>query len=230
MNTASQLRRVAKVLVRPALWFCACNLLAAALAAQCSNPTQVPNQTDTSGTYNYSDNNALSASSVVVSGSASMTLVAGNCIQLLPGFHATAGTAATTFHAWVETAPTAVSVSPANGSGLSQPFTWTVSSPSGYGNLSDVYALFNTSVSGANACYIHYNRVSNLLFVADSSGSNWSSGIVPGSSSTTGTFSPNCTINGTGSSANPSGNQLALTTSVTFQTTFSGTKNELTNI
>jgi uncharacterized repeat protein (TIGR02543 family) len=226
MRAASKTRRVAINLIRTALWFSACNVLAAVLAAQCSNPTQVPNQTDSSGTYNYSDNNALSASSVVVSGSASMTLVAGNCIQLLLGFHATAGTAATTFHAWVETAPTAVSVSPANGSGLSQPFTWTVSSPSGYGNLSDVYALFNTSVSGANACYIHYNRVSNLLFVADSTGSNWSSGIVPGSSSTTGTFSPNCTINGTGSSVSPSGNQLALTTSVTFQTTFSGTKNE----
>jgi hypothetical protein len=227
MRAASKSRDVSKILIRPALWFCACNLLAACLAAQCTNPTQVPNGTYTSGDHSATDNNALSASTVVLSGGASATYVAGNCIQLLPGFHASAigATVPTTFHAWVETAPAAVSVSPPSGSGLSQPFTWTVSSPAGYGNLSDVYALFNTSVSGANACYIHYNRASNLLSVADNTGSNWSTGIVPGSSSTTGTFSPNCTVNGTGSSVSPSGTQLALTTSVTFQSTFSGAKN-----
>jgi hypothetical protein len=225
MRAASKSRRVAKTLVRPALWFCACTLMAAALAAQCSNPTQVPNQTISSGTTSYSDNNALAASNVIVNGSASVTFVAGNCIDLQPGFHATAGTAGTTFHAWVETAPADVSVSPPSSSGLSQAFTWTVSSPSGYSNLSDVFALFNTSVSGANACYIHYNRASNLLYVADSSGANWSSGIVPGISGTTGNFSPNCTINGMGSSISTSGAQLAVTASVTFQPTFSGSKN-----
>jgi len=160
----------AKILLRPALGFCACHLLAAALAAQCSNPTQVPNQTISSGTANYSDNNALAASSVVINGSASVTFVAGNCIQLLPGFHAKAGTAGTTFQAWVETAPADVSVSPASGSGLTQAFTFTVSSPSGYANVSDVFALFNTSVSGANACYIRYNRASNLLYLTNNGG------------------------------------------------------------
>ncbi|MBI1898769.1 MAG: hypothetical protein HYS04_19875 [Acidobacteria bacterium] len=119
-----------------------------------------------------------------VNGSASVTFVAGNCIHLQPGFHATAGTAGTTFHAWVETAPTADSVEPPSGSGLSGPFTWKASSPSGYTNLSEMYALFNTSFSGLNACYIRYNRASNLLYLADNSGSNWSSGIVPRTSGT----------------------------------------------
>jgi AraC-like DNA-binding protein len=224
MRTAPRLARVEKTLVRPALWFCACNLLAAVLAAQCTNPTQVPNQTDTSGTYNYSDNNALSASNVVVSGSASMTLVAGNCIQLLPGFHATAGTAATTFHAWVEAAPADVSVWPSNGTGMNQSFTWAASSPSGYTNLSDIFALFNTSVSGANACYIHYNRNSNLLYLADNSGANWLGGFAPGSSGSAG--NSYCSIYGSGSSVSGSGTQLALTVSVVFQSGFSGTKNE----
>ena len=228
MRAASKSRGVSKILVRPALWFCACNVLAAALAAQCTNPTQVPNGTYTSGDHSQVDNNALSAANVVLSGGATATYVAGNCIQLLPGFHASAigATVPTTFHAWVETAPAAVSVSPSSGSGLAQPFTWTVSSPSGYSNLSDVYALFNTSVSGANACYIHYNRPSNLLYVADSSGSSWSSGIVPGSSGTTGNFNPYCTINANGSGFSGSGAQLQLTASVTFQTSFAGTKNE----
>ena len=227
MRAASKSRGVSKILIRPALWFCACNLLAATLAAQCTNPTQVPNGTYTSGDHSATDNNALAASSFAVSGGATATFAAGNCIHLAPGFRANAVGASvpTTFHAWVETAPAAVSVAPPSSSGLSQAFTWTVSSPSGYGNISDVYALFNTSISGANACYIHYNRASNLLSVADNSGANWSTGIVPGSSGTTGTFSPNCTVNGTGSSVNPSGTQLALTTSVTFQSTFSGAKN-----
>src|SRR5208283_1302497 len=107
---------------------------------------------------------------------------------------------------------------------LSQPFTWTVSSPSGYSNVSDLYALFNTSVSGANACYIHYNLGSNLLFLADNTGANWLAGFVPGSSGSAGNSS--CTIYGSGSSFSTSGTQLAVTVSVTFQASFAGTKNE----
>jgi hypothetical protein len=224
MRAASQSRGLAKILVRPAFWCCACNLLATILAAQCQGPTNVPNGTYTSGDHSQVDNNALSAGSFALSGSATATFVAGNCIQLLNGFSAQNGTAATMFHAWVETAPSAVSVSPSNGSGLSQPFTWTVSSPSGYSNLADAYALFNTAVSGANACYIHYNQNSNLLYLADNSGASWLGGLVPGISGTA--SNSYCSINGSGSSVNGSGTQLALTVSVTFQTSLSGTMNE----
>ena len=112
MRTATPLRAIAPALARPALWICASTALAATLAAQCSNPLQLPDQTISSGTAYYTDNNALSASNVVINGSARVTFVAGNCIQLLPNFHATAGTAATTFHAWVETAPSTVSAWP----------------------------------------------------------------------------------------------------------------------
>jgi hypothetical protein len=228
MRAASKSRGVAKIPVRPALWFCACNLLAAALTAQCPNVSQVPNQTISSGTACYSSNNALTATGVVINGSASVTFVAGNSIELGPGFRATAGTAGTTFHAWVETAPADVSFSPLSGSGLNpiQPFTWTVSSPSGYSNLSDVYALFNTtSGSSANACYIRYNRASNLLSLADNSGLTWLGGFSPGSANRSAANSY-CTIYGSGSSFSTSGTQLAVAVSVTFQTSFSGTKNE----
>jgi hypothetical protein len=193
-----------------------------------TNPTQVPNQTISSGTWNFSDNNALAASNVVISGSASVTFVAGNCIHLQPGFHATAGTAGTTFHAWVETAPSAVSVSPSYGSGLTQQFTFTGSSPSGYSNLSEIYGLFNTSVSGVNACYIRYNRASNLLYLADNSGGNWLGGFVPGSAGSA--SNSYCSINGNGSSFSAAGTQLSVTVAVTFQTTFSGVKNEYLNV
>jgi hypothetical protein len=217
------MRRVLRVLRRPTLWFCACNLLAAALTAQCANPTQIPNQTISSGSLNFPNNNALTASNVVIGGSASVTFVAGNCIQLAPGFNATAGAAGTTFRAWLETAPSVVSAAPSSGSGSAQQFTFTASSPYGFNNLADVYALFNTSVSVGNACYIRYNRASNLLYLADNAGSGWGSGITPGSSGSA--SNSQCGISGSGSSVSGIGNQLAVTVAVTFQGAFSGLKN-----
>ncbi len=229
MRTAPKFAVIAKALVRPALWFCASNLLVPVLAAQCTNVSQVPNQTISSGTSCYSNNDTLTASGVTINGSASVSFAAGHTVDLTPGFHATAGTAGTTFHAWVETAPSVISVFPSSGSGLSQPFTWTVSSPSGYSNLSDVFALFNTSVSGVNACYIRYNRASNLLYLADNSGTNWLGGFVPLSSGSTG--NSYCSIYGTGSSVSTSGNQLSLTVNVAFQSSsFSGTKSSYLNV
>lgn len=226
MRAASKSREVSKILVRCALWFCACNVLAAALAAQCTSPTQVSNGTYTSGDHSATDNNALSAANFVIGGSATATFVAGNCIQLLPGFHASAigATVPTTFHAWVETAPAAVSVAPTSGSGLTQPFTWTFSSPSGTGNISSMQLLFNTSVSGPNACWIYYSVGSNLLYLSDNNGSTWLGGIVAGQSGTV--SNSQCSISGSGAAATASGNQLALTVPVTFQSSFSGAKND----
>jgi hypothetical protein len=222
---AWKLWRVAKISLRPALWWLGCNLLAVAISAQCSNPTPVPNGTWTTGDHSQLDNNALSLSNFVIGGSATATFVAGNCIQLLPGFHATAGTAATTFHAWVDIAPSAISFSPSNQTGLSQPFTWTVSSPSGYSNLAHVFALFNTTAgSTVNTCYIHYDPASNLVYLADDASANWLGGFVPGSSGSA--SNSQCSIYGTGASISTSGTQLTLTVPVTFQTSFSGSKNE----
>jgi List-Bact-rpt repeat protein len=229
MRMAAICAGMAKAMVRPALWFCALSLPVAVLVAQCPNAYQVPNQVINSGTASFSNDAGLTTSNVVISGSASVTFYAGNCIVLQPGFNATAGATGTTFLALIEAAPGAISVSPASGSGFTQAFTWTVSSASGYSNLSDVYALFNTSVSLANACYIHYNRASNLLYVADSTGANWSAGIVPGGSGTTGSFNPYCTVNGTGSGFSASGTQLAVTASVTFSGSSSGTLNDYLN-
>jgi hypothetical protein len=194
MRAAAKSQGMAQILARPALCFCACNLLAATLAAQCTNPTPVlTNQTVSSGTATYSDINAFTTTQPSTGARASH-FVAGNCIELGSGFHAKAtdpGAAPTTFHAWVETAPADVSATPSSGSGLTQLFTWKVSSPSGY-NLSDVFALFNTAVSGANTCYIRYNRASNLLYLADNAGANWLGGFAPGSSGSAG--NSYCTI------------------------------------
>jgi hypothetical protein len=229
MRAASKSRGVA---VRAARWFCACNLLAAALAAQSPCPgsiTAVPNGSYAAGDHSQVDNNALSTASFTLSGSATATFVAGNCINLGTGFRATApapaGAATTTFHAWVDTAPTPVSVSPSNDSGLSQSFEWTVSSPSGPGNLSHVFALFNTtSNSTANACYIHYDPASNSLYLADNASGSWLGGFPPGTSGSA--SNSQCSISGNGASVITSGTNLTVTVPVTFQTSFSGNKYE----
>ncbi|MDE3166012.1 MAG: malectin, partial [Acidobacteriota bacterium] len=216
-------------MARPALWFCASNLLATVVAAQCTNVSQVPNQTISSGTSCYSNNDTLTAAGVIINGSASVTFVAGHTVHLTPGFHATAGTAGTTFHAWVEAAPSVISVFPSSGSGTSQQFTWAASSPSGYANIAEVYAIFNTSVSGANGCYLRYSRAANTLFLANDAGTAWNGGFNPGSSSSA--SNSYCTLYGAGSSINASGNQLSVTVNVAFQpSTFSGTKNSYLNV
>ncbi len=191
--------------------------------------SQVPNQTISSGTVCYSNNDTLTAAGVTINGSASVTFVAGHTVHLTPGFRATAGTAGTTFHAWVETAPSAISVSPSSGSGLSQQFTWTVSSPSGYGNIAHVFPLFNTSASGAYGCYIYYSRGANGLFLANDAGTVWTGGFYPGTSSSA--ANSYCAIFGAGSSVSTSGNQLSLTVNVAFSSpAFSGTKNSYLNV
>jgi hypothetical protein len=192
----------------------------------------VTSGTYTSGDHSQIDNNALSASNFAVSGGASATFSAGNCIQLNPGFHASAigATVPTTFHAWVDIAPTAVSVvpsSPPQNPPLSQSFTWTVSSPAGHSNLSHVFALFSgTSTSTTNACYVHYDASSNLVYLADNTSTTWLGGFAPSSSGSIG--NSQCTIYGTASSPNPtsSGTQLGLSLTVAFQSSFAGTKNE----
>ena len=95
---------VLRAVFRPALCWFAGNLLAASLTAQCTNPTQVPNGSYTTGDHSQVDSNALETSNFALSGGATATFTAGNCIHLAPGFHANAvgATAATTFHAWAD--------------------------------------------------------------------------------------------------------------------------------
>jgi uncharacterized repeat protein (TIGR01451 family) len=94
----------------------------------------------------------------------------------------------------------------------------------GAGNLSVMQLLFNTSVSGANACSISYNAASNVLYLANNAGSTWLGGIVAGQAGTQ--SNSQCTISGSGASATVSGNQLALTVPVTFQASFAGVQND----
>jgi hypothetical protein len=119
--------------------------------------------------------------------------------------------------------PTTVSISPSSGSGLTQTFTANYTDPNGAADLATVRLLFNTSVTGSNACYVWYYPATNLLELENNAGNGQSSGITPGSGST---LSNNqCTLAGTGSSYSTSGNNATLTLALTFANTFEGTKN-----
>jgi streptogramin lyase len=118
--------------------------------------------------------------------------------------------------------PTVVSLSPGLGSGLTQTFTMAYSDPNGIADLSDVVALFNTSVNPANACAVVYIPASNLLYLYNNAGTALTTGVTPGSSGSV--SNSQCTLAGAGSSVNTSGNNLTLNVALTFSGTFVGEK------
>ena len=57
-----------------------------------------------------------------------------------------------------DVSPTAVSVTPAAGSGASGAFQFVASSASGFGDIAAMEAIINGVFSGAQACYVRYER------------------------------------------------------------------------
>jgi hypothetical protein len=120
-------------------------------------------------------------------------------------------------------APTAVSLSPSSGSGLTQTFTGVYSDPNGAADLNTVSILFNTAISGVNACWVRYYPASNLLYLENNTDNGLTAGIAPGSASQV--SNSQCTLKGTGSSYGVSGNNATLSVALTFSGTFTGQKN-----
>jgi hypothetical protein len=219
--------RASRTVKLAALWLCGCNVLAVVVAAQCTSVTQAPNINVTSDLTCYQSTSTLTAAAgVAVSGAGSVVLVAGQWIDLRPTVVANANgaTVPTTFHAWVDTVPSAVSVWPSIGSGMTQPFTWTASSPSGWAHLNDLQAIIGRQLSGNGSCYIGYDVGPRILKLANENGIGWGSSAVLGAQATM--SNSYCSINvGQSGVAYPDGNTVALTVSVTFQPSFSGAMN-----
>jgi DNA-binding beta-propeller fold protein YncE len=119
--------------------------------------------------------------------------------------------------------PAVASVSPNAGTGLTQTFTGVYSDPNGIGDLNNVRILFNTSVTGVNACYALYYPATNALYLENNADNGTAGPITPGSSSTL--SNSQCTLNGTGSSVSSSGDNLTVNFAITFSSTFTGLKN-----
>lgn len=118
--------------------------------------------------------------------------------------------------------PQTISVTPSSGSGLNATFALLYSDAAGFANLRWVEAAVATTVTSVNSCYIHYDRVANLIYLANNPGTDWTGAITPGTAQTT--ENSQCRINATGSSSASSGNNFTFTVSITFKV-FAGAKN-----
>ena len=118
--------------------------------------------------------------------------------------------------------PSAVSLSPSSGSGMSQLFTATYSQAPSYSNITDALFLVQTGVNGTNACYLKYNVQANALYLTDDTGTVWQGPVTPGTQNNV--ENSQCVLSGSASSATGSGANLVVTFALSFKTAFAGAK------
>ncbi len=117
-------------------------------------------------------------------------------------------------------APVAVSVSPNSSSTAAQSLAFTFSDVDGGTDLNILNILINSFLDGRNSCYIAYVRSQNILYLINDAGTALQPAITLGTAQQT--SNSQCAINGTGSGAVVSGNNLTLTLNMTFTTAFGG--------
>lgn len=118
--------------------------------------------------------------------------------------------------------PTADSVSPASGSGLAQTFSARYSDADGYTNLRALNLLFRNSTPSLRACWVRYDAQNRVFYLQDDAGKALIGPMAMGSKGTL--QNSQCVLNGSGSSITASGNSLILNASITFKSTFAGSK------
>jgi hypothetical protein len=120
------------------------------------------------------------------------------------------------------------SVSPQNGSGGSQVFTFVFSHSNGYQDLHGGYILFsdNAGSSGDHFCWMAFSTTHVSLATDDLIGA-WP-GVDYGANATV--QNSQCAVNGVGSSVSGSGNSLTLTLSITFRAAYAGMKTIYSNV
>ena len=120
--------------------------------------------------------------------------------------------------------PTPVSITPSSGSGSSQVFTAVFSDTAGVAYLNDRTILFNSVLSGGNACMVQV--VPGGTYLLSDSGAAYL-----GPLTASGTISNSqCTLNGSGSSVSNAGNTSTIVISITFTPAFAGVKNIYMNV
>ena len=120
------------------------------------------------------------------------------------------------------TAPSAVSVTPNSGSGVSQTFSFLYSDAEGYNDLSVVQTVINSSLDYAGSCSTYYFPGANTLELVQDSGSGYVGSGVLG---TAGTLeNSQCSINLGASTATGTGTNLTVNLAITFKATFTGPK------
>jgi hypothetical protein len=122
----------------------------------------------------------------------------------------------------VPSAPTAVSVTPSSGSGITQTFSFLFSDAGGASKITYIQALINGSLSWPNSCAVLYIQSSNRLYLVQDSGTGWQGPLTPGQAGTL--SNSQCTLNAGASSVSAVGNNLTVNAALTFKPAFGGNK------
>jgi hypothetical protein len=116
-----------------------------------------------------------------------------------------------------EAAPSAVSVTPSSGFGVTQQFSFVASSPSGAANLAVVRMLFNTSLSAVSGCYLRYTSADNQLQLVSDNGTLWTPGH-PGEAIIL--SNSQCSVDLSTTTVVANGNTLTVSPTITFVSGF----------
>jgi hypothetical protein len=119
--------------------------------------------------------------------------------------------------------PSPVSVVPGLGAGSKQSFTFQYSDSDGFRDLPWAQVNINSSLSPSAACYFHFDRTSNAIWLLNDTGSGWLGPAVLGNLDSV--RNSQCYINAQSSAANGTGTDLTLQVSLTFFPAFAGVKN-----
>ncbi len=121
--------------------------------------------------------------------------------------------------------PSVVSLNPPVSAGSNKTYTFQFSDTFGAADLTVLNVLVNTALDGRRACYLAYVQQTNTLLLVndggDAGGPYAGSMVLNGSGSIS---NGQCTVFGSGSSANSAGTTLTMTLNMSFNAAFSGNK------
>ena len=120
--------------------------------------------------------------------------------------------------------PSAVSVSPSSGTGVSQGFVLQYSDTAGAGNLQQVWVYFNATLANpaSSACLLYYSAAANQINLLSDNGTAWQAATM-GSATTL--QNSQCSVNAATATVSSSGNTLTWSVPMTFKPAYAGAKN-----
>jgi hypothetical protein len=113
------------------------------------------------------------------------------------------------------------SLTPNSGGGLSQTFTAVVKEGGGGNTIAFAQFVMNAGLNGFNACFIHYDRASNVFYLLNDAGTGWF-GLISGSA--TQVQNSQCILQGVGSGGTVAGSNLTITYNLSFTGSFTGAR------
>jgi hypothetical protein len=123
----------------------------------------------------------------------------------------------------ISSPPTNVSLTPSSAAittGSKVTITSKSSDPDGNTNISGLYVLLNSSLSGANAAYVCYSENLNKLYLRNDANTAWIGGIAPGAAGVI--ENSKCRIYPGETTVTKSGNDITVTWRMEFKSALAG--------